>query len=53
VSTGWPITMFLLQDCNKKLALWFASRLDAQAVIRRQWPDVVKNFYLKGKNVQL
>jgi hypothetical protein len=27
----------LLQDCNRKLAIWFATRLDARAVVRRQW----------------
>ena len=44
MSTGWPITRFLLQDCNRKLARWFSSRLDAQAVIRKQWPDVVQTY---------
>ena len=45
--SGWPITAFLLQDCNKKLALWFASRLDAQAVIRRQWPTIIATYWKK------
>jgi hypothetical protein len=37
----------LLQDCDRKLAKWFASRLDAQAVIRAQWPNIV-SFYFGG-----
>ena len=38
----------LLQDCDRKLAKWFASRLDAQAVIRAQWPEIVM-FYFGAK----
>lgn len=36
--TGWPPG--LLQDDDKKLSRWFASRLDAREVVRRQfgWP---------------
>ena len=32
----------LLQDCDRKLAKWFASRLDAQAVVRDQWQEAVE-----------
>ena len=35
----------LLQDCDRKLAKWFASRLDAQAVVRRQWPEIVSTYW--------
>lgn len=31
--TGWDTG--LCQDYNRKLSLWFASRLDARAVLRR------------------
>ena len=34
----------LLQDCDRKLAQWLASRLDAQAVVRRQWPEIVATY---------
>ena len=34
----------LLQDCDRKLAQWFATRLDAQAVVRRQWPEIVATY---------
>lgn len=34
----------LLQDCDRKLAQWFASRLNAQAVVRRQWPEIVATY---------
>ena len=34
----------LLQDCDRKLAKWFASRLDAQAVVRRKWPEIVATY---------
>lgn len=32
-ATGWDTG--LCQDYNRKLALWFASRLDAREVVRR------------------
>jgi hypothetical protein len=39
--TGWDTG--LCQDYNRKLSLWFASRLDARAVIRRWFGDQRKN----------
>ena len=35
--TGWAGG--LCQDANKKLSIWFASRLDARAVLRRWFGD--------------
>ena len=36
--TGWPAG--LLQDDDKKLSQWFASRLDARWVIRRVCDEI-------------
>jgi hypothetical protein len=34
-----PETEHLMQDIDRGLAIWFASRLDAREVVRRWWRE--------------
>lgn len=37
--TGWPPG--LLQDDDRKLSMWLASRLDARVVVRRVCAEII------------
>lgn len=46
IAYGWPAR--LLQDDSRKLAQWFASRLDARHVVRK----VCQEIYINRISVQ-
>jgi len=49
--TGWPPN--LLQDDNRKLSEWFASRLDARQVVRKVCNEILRERIEREKTPHL